>query len=280
MIHYLVGRAVKSIAIQTLVEFLPRTTLAPAELRPFLDALGDYPANRQGIRDALCAEFVIRTSALEAMAAGRLDSLRENDVEGELMEAPARDGHKHPGHGLERAGEELLEVVALATPILLPQASRRLLAEQVRRFIRDVGRPLPERERMDPGARHDVVPDESLTVNAGGRSVLLLALEDFQRFVTDADVEDARVRGVQVLIALRSFQIETGRLPRLLDELVPRHLTAVPLDPFDGKPLRYSAEKRIVYSVGRDLTDDGGSEEQDPASASDDEDEPTFRIDF
>ena len=34
---------------------------------------------------------------------------------------------------------------------------------------------------------------------------------------------------------------------------------AVPLDPFDGQPLRYSKERRIIWSVGENLRDDGGS---------------------
>jgi hypothetical protein len=32
----------------------------------------------------------------------------------------------------------------------------------------------------------------------------------------------------------------------------------VPPDDFDGKPLRYSREKKCVYSVGEDLRDSGG----------------------
>ena len=52
----------------------------------------------------------------------------------------------------------------------------------------------------------------------------------------------------------------TSHLPATLEALVPDYLPAVPRDPFDGQPFRYSAEKRIVYSVGENLTDDGGDE--------------------
>jgi hypothetical protein len=40
---------------------------------------------------------------------------------------------------------------------------------------------------------------------------------------------------------------------------VPAYLAAVPADPYDGKPFRYSAAKGVVYSVSKDLRDDGGS---------------------
>ncbi len=45
-----------------------------------------------------------------------------------------------------------------------------------------------------------------------------------------------------------------------LAELVPRYLREVPTDPFDRESLRYSPAKRIVYSVGVDLEDQGGGD--------------------
>ena len=50
-----------------------------------------------------------------------------------------------------------------------------------------------------------------------------------------------------------------GRLPAGLEELVPAYLSEVPRDPYDGKPFRYLPEKRLVYAVGQDLKDSGGS---------------------
>ena len=49
------------------------------------------------------------------------------------------------------------------------------------------------------------------------------------------------------------------RLPETLESLVPELLAAVPADPFDGKPLRYSREDAVVYSVGEDLKDSWSS---------------------
>ena len=42
------------------------------------------------------------------------------------------------------------------------------------------------------------------------------------------------------------------------------YLKAVPLDPFDGKPLRYKklSPGYVVYSIGEDLSDDGGQEKK------------------
>jgi len=37
----------------------------------------------------------------------------------------------------------------------------------------------------------------------------------------------------------------------------------VPEDDFSGKPLRYDLDKRLIYSVGEDLEDDGGKDPDD-----------------
>jgi hypothetical protein len=63
---------------------------------------------------------------------------------------------------------------------------------------------------------------------------------------------------LQALLALKVYEREHGSMPYSL-ESVP----GVPKDPYSGKALIYSLEKNIIYSVGRDLTDDGGDEEKD-----------------
>ena len=62
----------------------------------------------------------------------------------------------------------------------------------------------------------------------------------------------------RIIVACHLFQRETGRKPATLDELVPRYLPDVPLDPFDGKPFRYNPDLGVIYSVGESLTDLGG----------------------
>jgi hypothetical protein len=71
----------------------------------------------------------------------------------------------------------------------------------------------------------------------------------------------AQMRCLKVLLALERHRRRAGAWPGKLEELAPKLLSAVPLDPFDGKPLRYRivADGLVVYSVGPDGSDDGGS---------------------
>jgi len=51
---------------------------------------------------------------------------------------------------------------------------------------------------------------------------------------------EARRQAALTAIAVERFRLEhEGQLPETLAEIVPGYLSAIPLDPFDGKPLRY-----------------------------------------
>ncbi len=60
----------------------------------------------------------------------------------------------------------------------------------------------------------------------------------------------------RLAVALAWFEAERGRAPASLEELVPRHLAALPECPLSGTPFRYAPGK--VWSVGKDGKDDGG----------------------
>jgi hypothetical protein len=64
-----------------------------------------------------------------------------------------------------------------------------------------------------------------------------------------------------VCLAVERYRQTRGRWPESLSDLKPGELAAVPLDPFDGQPIRYRrlADGVVVYSVGDDRTDDGGT---------------------
>lgn len=72
---------------------------------------------------------------------------------------------------------------------------------------------------------------------------------------------DARHQLVRAAVAVEAYRAKTGKPPTRLDDLVPDCLDAVPLDPFDGKPLRMMAAQGsiVLYSVGPDLYDNRGA---------------------
>jgi hypothetical protein len=71
----------------------------------------------------------------------------------------------------------------------------------------------------------------------------------------------AQLRCTAVAIAAERYRQARGRWPTELSELVPGYLAAIPLDPFNGQPLKLAKHNQgiVVYSVGQDGIDNGGS---------------------
>jgi hypothetical protein len=71
----------------------------------------------------------------------------------------------------------------------------------------------------------------------------------------------ARLRCLRTALAAERYRLGHGDWPMSLDSLTPDLLAAVPVDPFDGKPLRYRrlVDGIVVYSVGPDGEDNEGN---------------------
>jgi hypothetical protein len=72
-------------------------------------------------------------------------------------------------------------------------------------------------------------------------------------------------------IALKRFQLKMQSYPNDLKQLVPQCIASVPIDPMDGKPLRYRLNPDgtfLLYSVGENGVDDNGDSSEILKSAS------------
>ncbi|MBN2378029.1 MAG: hypothetical protein JXD22_16650 [Sedimentisphaerales bacterium] len=92
--------------------------------------------------------------------------------------------------------------------------------------------------------------------NAGISSFVFLVIEMYGRLISTA-------RSMRVVCAIEGYRVDTGKLPGTLAELEPGYMEAVPLDPFTGEVLKYRQEAGgyVVYGVGEDMEDDGGTVE-------------------
>ena len=89
-------------------------------------------------------------------------------------------------------------------------------------------------------------------------------------FWTDAAFA-AHLHLVQTALALERYQRRYGKVPDKLEAVVPEFLSAVPIDPFTGKPLSVhrSSGALLIYSVGMDLADDTAAPLARPAHGAD-----------
>jgi hypothetical protein len=128
-----------------------------------------------------------------------------------------------------------------------------------------------------------------LTRNMIGRLLTSILLPAIHRVIERVDVIQARCSVTRLTIGLKAYYIDHQELPDRLEDLVPDYVHAIPVDPFDGESLRYDKKQAILYSVGSDFVDNGGSDlpfafelEEDDAGdeAENDETEPTFPLRF
>ncbi|MEO1584221.1 MAG: hypothetical protein AAFR96_06580 [Planctomycetota bacterium] len=78
---------------------------------------------------------------------------------------------------------------------------------------------------------------------------------------TEAKARTER-EALTTMLAIATYQAKHGYSPQRLDELVPEYLERLPIDGFDGKPLRYTSRphnRYELYSVGWDGVDNRGS---------------------
>ena len=117
---------------------------------------------------------------------------------------------------------------------------------------------LPPHER--PRAVADLEQQDQALQNA--HAALSYFMTSMHRFILNDLAHMTRLRVACVGIAIEQYRLANGKLPERLADLVPTFLTEAPTDPYDGRPLRYRKLERgyVVYSVGADLTDDGGKE--------------------
>lgn len=70
----------------------------------------------------------------------------------------------------------------------------------------------------------------------------------------------AHCRCIATALAAERFRLENGDWPTKWEQLAPKYVPSVLLDPFTGKPLFLKAlpDGLVIYSVGYNGNDDGG----------------------
>jgi hypothetical protein len=93
------------------------------------------------------------------------------------------------------------------------------------------------------------------------RFPIALLMPALSRASVNAELSMLRRDVTLTAIALEMFRRRNGEWPQTLAELTPQLLPEIPIDRFDGQSLRYVLRdgKPVLYSVGTDREDDGGT---------------------
>jgi hypothetical protein len=116
----------------------------------------------------------------------------------------------------------------------------------------------------DAGLRRDGEASEApaasaFAPNALGRLVIeQVRARNYDRIQRNRCQFETQVSLVEVMIATKAYSDSESALPERLEDLVPRYLDALPLDRYDGAPLRYARAAQSVYSIGEDHSEVAG----------------------
>jgi len=94
-----------------------------------------------------------------------------------------------------------------------------------------------------------------------------LLMPSFTRAIELHARSDAQLAAAHTAVALERYRLANNSLPDDLAQLVPAYIEKIPIDPFDGKPLRYKKLSPqpgyTIYSIGTDEHDDLGDKSSD-----------------
>jgi len=268
------------------IEWLTRQPLAAREpLEGLLSAMKAAPLADEDLANAFRAEF--RSSLLAALDMLVKDIAKQGLTEGVWADAveKARTGAK----GTE--GEAVVKAFLEKSPHPLDVAATiQLAAPFYVRAIKCAGGSWSARDRTlgtDADKWADTLKEEnkrsvenlrklaaSLKAptpefaqalskaldNFAGREIAWKASPNFTGILWEYSFRArARHEATRALLALRIYSLKHKQLPPSLDALVEdKILPSVPRDLFADKPLRYSRDKGIIWSVGPNEVDEGG----------------------
>jgi len=238
IIHYSVGLRIKNYGLAGIRAMLANAPLSRYALRETTGRLARFAADPDAVENALKVEYGTLAATIDDLAAGRFRAELNQMMD---ISLPFTPYNFQPNKTKQLiAGVCMLGVV---------EASKAY-AEQA---IQGMPPMVPALRSMPPLRRYR-------TRNFTGTIVWGMVTYEVEALLRLKCEENTAVAGTRLLIALKCYREATGHLPDSLDELAPDHIDQVPRDDFDGKPFRYLPDRKIIYSVGLDIVDDGGKE--------------------
>ena len=264
LLSYYVGRALTELSYEAMRDLIPKSHLASAKLSIFADRLLSQHSDIESdsYKRGIKMDYIALINTLHPFlnlhphywSKKKWNAFRE-DIRG-MIEIPL---YLHPYfHLFFKPKKTKNEIVA----------SYKKSIEHIGKFYRETGLPLAKSEEENAffeqsPSLYEVLSELMFKDNILGRLLIAILSLSFEQHISRFALECERsfnASATACLFALKAYKEEKGHLPDSLSELVPKYLPKVPIDPFDGKPLRYSKEKGIIYCVGKDLKDSGGSQ--------------------
>jgi hypothetical protein len=230
IVDYLVGCLIRSLGLETIRRHLPDCALSAAQLSAIAAGVLQQEASTEALTNAFKVDYQYAIGSLAATWSGKPAGKSNNP----------------------------LERIKL-TPVYNHRRTQSLFANETRALIAATSLPHSKR-RLPPPSPSPSRVGLMLSGNAVGKITFQISESANRRFLIFKSQDRVQIHATAALVAMRAYQIEHGRLPNQLTQLVPKYLPALPIDDFDGEALRFNPESKVLYSVGENGTDNHGVE--------------------
>ena len=243
IINYLVGIAVLDLGLVQARDLARDPGMSSPELRRLSDTLASLGPFPPGLIRAIKVEYNVVASTIDDLGKGNfsmddLSSLSGSDPPSILK------GKRIPGYFFQ------------------PNRTKLTFANLYRDMITNAPLCYAEMNLYDV---EDVLGlgESKLKLlsrpNAVGKILYAMLIPARDSLLEQKCRAECGVTATHLLVALHTYEKVNHTFPKTTDTLVSDYLKTIPMDPYDGKQFRYDYSRGIVYSVGKDLKDSGGS---------------------
>lgn len=240
LISALVGNALDGIGSRAVRDCLERTRFTDAQLATLSEDL----------------RSIASTNCSERAFAGELANGRSAFTGG----GAALVSLGGPGAGAPPPAASQVGIGVLRASGILA-ADEAFYLRKLSAFIDATRQPFPKALDAAETAEKELIED---LAKPSGKLKLFsrMMLPALAKAVAKGALDQANLRLTMTALAIERFRLaHANAIPDTLALLIPQFLPEVPLDPFDGKPIRYRRTESgyILHSTGPDRRDDGGS---------------------
>jgi hypothetical protein len=258
VIIFVVGCTLMETGLDRVHQLAWEGSLPPEKLNAYAARLARLDSDGKVVADALRGEYHVFCMTAEQIKDGRMTASGFTTF---------MNGRRY---GDASKTQEAVWAVAAASPYHLKvNQTKRLFAEGFRRRIAETPKTLVDAQprlleikRVERAGR-PALESVPFHENGSGQCLFLMLMPFTENLQGLQCIQRSNLAATRITLAVKGFEKARGHLPDKLVELVPEFLGAVPADPFDGKPMRWSKERKIVWAIGRDLVDGGGDETLD-----------------
>ncbi len=243
LISFMVGSAIKRQALDLLEYVVLRSDFESASYQKMGNQIAGYCDNT-AIINTLKKEYTIAANALSNLDQDIMHDIRSGG--GIVEQFRTTSAKLRLGYFYNKT------------------ATMSKLAEYFRKEIDNVNG-----HYADVGHAHTSLPSNRgmlfaglLTGNGIGKIMLDIMLPSYDTIVERKFKLDAQCNVALTSLAIKAYHAAHKLLPEDLSHVTPYYISKIPHDPF-GRKLIYSKSKKMVYSLGTDMQDNGGDQEKD-----------------